>query len=168
METTGTPTEVSAQGSATYRVSARATAPGAALATVKGRAIEFDTSRGGSDEVPGPAEFLCLSLAACLLKNVERLSHLLSFDYAGAEVTVWADRQESPPRFSRFTYELAIDTAEDDRRVELLHRNLRRFGTVYNTLAGSCEVTGTIVVGPDVTARFERPPSDPLRAHTCC
>jgi len=30
---------------------------------------------------------------------------------------------------------MRLVTDEDERRVDLLHRNLRQFGTVYNTLA---------------------------------
>lgn len=33
----------------------------------------------------------------------------------------------------------------EQRHIELLHRNLRQFGTVYNTLAAVCDVHGRIV-----------------------
>jgi uncharacterized OsmC-like protein len=151
-----------------YRVHARATGPGTATGLAKAREVEFDTSRQGSDELPGPAELLAMSLAACLLKNVERFSALLSFGYDGASVTVEAERQDSPPRFTTFRYELRISTDEDPHRVELLHRNLRRSGTVYNTLAATCEVDGTIVAGPNVTETFERPSTDAQRSPPCC
>jgi uncharacterized OsmC-like protein len=152
----------------TYRVDARVVRAGTATGTLKDREIEFDTSRTGDPDVPGPAELLALAFAACLLKNVERFSHLLSFDYDGASVAVTAQRQESPPRFTAFRYELRIRTNEEPHRVALLHRNLQRFGTVYNTLAASCDVEGEIVAGPNVTDAFERPPADPLRSQTCC
>ena len=151
-----------------YRVEARVTGPGVATGRAKGRTIEFDTSRSGSDELPGPAELLILAFAACLLKNVERFSHLLSFDYDGASVAIVAERQEAPPRFTTIRYELRVATAESEHRVELLHRNLRRFGTVYNTLAATCDVDGTIVAGPDATDAFERAPVDALRSQMCC
>jgi hypothetical protein len=102
------------------------------------------------------------------LKNVERFSHLLSFDYDGASVAIEAERQGSPPRFTRIRYELRVATTESEHRVELLHRNLRRSGTVYNTLAATCDVDGTIVAGPEVTDTFERPPGDVLRSQVCC
>ena len=151
-----------------YRVKARVTGPGLATGQAKGRAIEFDTSRTGSDELPGPAELLILAFAACLLKNVERFSHLLSFDYDGASVSIEAERQDTPPRFTTIRYELRVATTESEHRVELLHRNLRRFGTVYNTLATTCDVDGTIVAGPGITDTFERAPVDALRSQMCC
>jgi len=151
-----------------YRVSARVTAPGVATGSVKERTIEFDVSRASSDELPGPAELLALSLGACILKNVERFSHLLSFAYDGAEVTVEAERQDDPPRFTELTYELRIRTDESPHRVELLHRNLRRFGTVYNTLAASCQVDGTIVAGPDEARQLDRHTPAAAMGSACC
>ena len=38
-----------------------------------------------------------------------------------------------------------MSTDEDERRVELLHRNLQRHGTVFNTLAGVCEIEGKLI-----------------------
>jgi len=93
---------------------------------------------------PGPAELLAGAFAACLLKNVARSSALLPFAYRSAEVQVTMHRQEVPPRFTAIEYELMLTTDEPPHRVELLHRNLQKFGTVYNTLAAVCEVTGTV------------------------
>jgi len=150
-----------------YRVSARVAAPGVAIGSAKDREIEFDVGRRSDDELPGPAELLALSLGACMLKNVERFSHLLSFRYEGAEVAVEAERQDDPPRFTKLTYELRIRTDESPHRVELLHRNLRRFGTVFNTLAESCDVDGTIVAGRASIPVVDRPAADRLGGPCC-
>lgn len=93
---------------------------------------------------PGPAELLAAAFAACLMKNIERSSKLIGFAYEGADVLVQARRQDSPPRFVEVDYEVQIVTLEPERRLELLHRNLRQFGTVYNTLAATCDVHGTV------------------------
>ncbi len=161
---TGSPATTS---NARYRVSARVAAPGVAIGSAKDREIEFDVGRQSGDALPGPAELLALSLGACILKNVERFSHLLSFRYEGAEVTVEAERQEDPPRFTKLTYELRIRTDESPHRVELLHRNLRRFGTVYNTLAASCDVDGTIVADRASVPVVDRPVADRLGGRCC-
>jgi uncharacterized OsmC-like protein len=137
---------VSAGGSPTrYEVSARIVAPGRSEITARQSRIAFDSSPGMDDELPGPAELLASAFAACLLKNVERFSEILPFRQSGAWVRVAVERQNAPPRFSRLTYELHVATDEDARRVELLHRNLRSHGTVFNTLASACEVTGELV-----------------------
>lgn len=97
---------------------------------------------------PGPAELLAGAFAACLLKNVARSSAMLPFAYASADVTVTLHRQDAPPRFTALEYTLHLVTPEPAHRVELLHRNLQKFGTVYNTLAAVCDVTGAITSSP--------------------
>jgi hypothetical protein len=51
---------------------------------------------------------------------------------------------EPPPHIARMRYELEIVTEEPEARVELLHRNIQKFGTITNTLSKACEVSGTI------------------------
>jgi hypothetical protein len=41
-------------------------------------------------------------------------------------------------------YDLIVDTDEDDRRLELLHLNVRKFGTVFNTVAAATKLEGVI------------------------
>lgn len=93
---------------------------------------------------PGPAELLAGAFAACLLKNVARSSAMLPFAYESADVTVTLHRQDAPPRFTALEYTLHLVTPEPAHRVELLHRNLQKFGTVYNTIAAVCEVSGSV------------------------
>lgn len=42
-------------------------------------------------------------------------------------------------------YELIVDTDESDRRLELLHTNVRKFGTISNNVAAATALTGRIV-----------------------
>ena len=111
--------------------------PGGA-ATIASRAstIAFDGSAGTGELLPGPADLLAAALAACILKNVERFSGLLPFTYQHARVHVELERQEPPPRIVRARYTLRINTNEPDHRVQLLHRNILRFGIITNTAAG--------------------------------
>lgn len=138
-----------------YEVEARIVGDGVSEVACKASRIAFDSSPGQSAELPGPAELLASAFAACLLKNVERFSEMLPFRQAGAWVRVEVERQNAPPRFARLTYELHIVTDEDDLRVGLLHDNLQKYGTVFNTLAAACEVSG------DVIAERETPPPAP-------
>jgi hypothetical protein len=41
-------------------------------------------------------------------------------------------------------YEIIVDTDEDDRRLELLHTNIRKYGTISNTVAKATRLEGTI------------------------
>ncbi len=131
-----------------YHVHAESILGGAATAYAKGREIPFDAAAGQGDSLPGPADLLTAAFAACALKNVERFSSLLPFRYERASIDVTAERQDSPPRIISVRYVLAVTSDEPPRRVELLHDNLRRFGTIYNTLAAVADVDGEIRVVP--------------------
>jgi uncharacterized OsmC-like protein len=127
-----------------YRVSAKVIEKGRSAATFPQEEVVFDTSTQKPHEVPGPAELLLASLAACTLKNLERFSHILPFEYSKAEIVVEGERQDAPPKFLRFRYVLTIKTDEPDSRIELLKRNIERYGTIYNTLAMSTPIEGRI------------------------
>lgn len=130
----------------TYTVRARTTGGGCAEADLAKRTVAFDASwAAGPSGLPGPAELLAGAFAACLLKNLERAGQLLGFSYNEAEVDVIARRQDTPPKFVEVTYELRVRTDESERRVDLVHLNLRKYGTVYNTLAATCDVHGRVV-----------------------
>jgi uncharacterized OsmC-like protein len=128
----------------TYSVTARVSAPGHAEIDAGTDTLPIDA--GWATEPsghPGPAELLAAAFAACLVKNLERSGQLLDFHYESARVIVTARRQDAPPKFVEIGYELVITTSESDHRVQLVHRNLQNYGTVYNTLAAVCDVHGT-------------------------
>ncbi len=129
----------------TYTVEAERIAPGISVARTREAAIQFDSSPGLADDRFGPADLLGAALAACLLKNVERFAALLPFRYEAASVRVTLEREDRPPRIARIRYRLVLTTDEPPRRVDLLERNLLRFGTVLNTLSTACEVRGEVV-----------------------
>ena len=84
---------------------------------------------------------------------------MLPFEQHGASVRVTAERQQTPPRFTTIRYELRIVTDEPQERVDLLQRNLAKYGTVYNTLAEVCEVSGTVLAErPDLAEARGEPP----------
>lgn len=152
--------------STSYEVEARIVRPGRSEIISKASRISFDSSPRLGEELPGPAELLAGAFAACLLKNVERFSEMLPFRQEGASVRVMLERQDQPPRFHRVSYELRVVTDEEPRRVELLHHNLRAHGTVFNTLAATCEIVGDLVVVPPAPAavRVAELPVDVARA----
>lgn len=128
----------------TYQATGNVRAGGEGRLTAHGLAIPFDGTSGRVDALAGPADLLCAALAACILKNVERFSHLLPFHYVSASVEVIAEREEPPPRIMRMRYRLLVVTEEPAHRVELLHKNVRKFGTISNTLGAACELSGEI------------------------
>lgn len=128
----------------TYTVSAQVRPGGDAFANARTSILPFDATAQSGDVLPGPADLLCVALSACILKNVERFSHILPFRYESASIEVSADREAPPPRIVRMHYHLRIVSDEPANRVDLLHKNIRRCGTITSTLAAACEVTGEI------------------------
>ena len=70
---------------------------------------------------------------------------MLPFEYTGASVDVELERQDSPPRIVRASYRLVLDTDEPVPRCELLQRNIMKFGTISNTLALACTLSGSML-----------------------
>jgi uncharacterized OsmC-like protein len=60
--------------------------------------IKADTGSISDGFRPGPAELLCASLATCLLKNIERYSEMLPFEYDVATVEVKPNDRTHHPR----------------------------------------------------------------------
>ncbi len=127
-----------------YHVTARRIDSHGSLANTKQAMIELDTDMAGRQDGFNPAEMLLASLAACILKGTERVIPILEFDMRGIEVSINGVRQDNPPKMISITYEIVVDTDESDTRLDLLHRNLQKYGTIYNTLAGATELSGSI------------------------
>lgn len=127
-----------------YTVSARRIDTHGSEATTKAATIVLDTDMAGRPDAFNPAELLLASLAACMLKGTERVLPMLDFALSGISVSLKSVRQDSPPKIMRIDYEIIVDTQESDARLALLHRNLQKFGTIYNTLAEATELSGTI------------------------
>ena len=133
-----------------YAVTAATTDDGVAEVVAHRTTMSFDRAWPTTEQpvLPGPAELLASAFAACAIKNVERFSQVLPFAYDRAEIDVELKRTDRPPRFDRIEYVLRLVTDEPDARVDLLARNLAKHGTVYNTLAAGCEISGRIETTP--------------------
>ena len=144
------PGSTSVTATQTYAARGTLRAGGEGQLDAHGLATPFDGTAGRLDALPGPADVLCAALCACILKNVERFSHMLPFRYESASVEVVAEREEPPPRIVGIRYHLRVVTDEPAHRVEILHKNVRKFGTITNTLAAACELSGEIeAVAPE-------------------
>ncbi len=127
-----------------YEVNARRVDAHASIANCKSAEIVLDTDLNGRIDAFNPAELFLAAIAACMLKGIERVTPMLNFDLHGVEVRVHAVRQDAPPRIVSVRYELVVDTPETDQRLALLHTNVRKYGTIYNTVAGATDLDGTI------------------------
>ena len=69
---------------------------------------------------------------------------MLKFSLHSVEVRLEGVRQDVPPKMESITYEIIVDTDENERRLELLHDNVRKYGTVFNTIAPGTQLTGRL------------------------
>ena len=106
--------------------------------------IALDTDLAGNPNAFNPAELLLAALSACIIKGIERITPIVSFSLRGVEVNVDGIRQDAPPGMASITYEIVVDTDESDRRLELLHDNVKKFGTVFNTVAPGTQLSGVL------------------------
>lgn len=127
-----------------YSISARRIDGHAGEAICKNARISIDIDPAGNPDAFNPAELLLASVAACMLKGIERITPILKFRLEGVEIRVQGRRQDDPPKMISITYEIAVKSDETDQRLELLHYNVRRYGTVFNTLTGATELSGTL------------------------
>jgi len=114
------------------------------VAECKDAALTLDTALAGRRDAFNPAELLLAALSACMIKGIERVAPMLKFSFRGVEVRVHGVRQDVPPRMERIDYEILVQTDEPDHRLELLHENVKKYGTVFNTVAPGTILNGVL------------------------
>ena len=127
-----------------YIISASSSSKSTASIKIKESEINFGIVPESSDTLPNPAELFLASFSACILKNIERFSQLMNFTYTKAEIVVKATRVEKPPRMDAVNYELKIYSRDKKLNIDLLKKNIEKFGTIFNTVKSSCTINGTV------------------------
>ena len=111
---------------------------------IKESDISFGITPESADSLPNPAELFLGAFASCILKNVERFSVLMNFEYTNAQIIVKGTRFEKPPRMDKINYELIIYSQDNNLNIGLLKKNIEKFGTIFNTVKSSCAIIGEI------------------------
>jgi len=128
-----------------YKITAQVLPPGTAKAEANQSEIQFDATSGRDNVLPNPAELLLTSLAACMLKNVQRYSEILKIPYRKARVAIHGERNDKPPYIKAINYKLEVETDADERKINNWHKNILKFGTITNTLNRACEINGEMI-----------------------
>jgi uncharacterized OsmC-like protein len=128
-----------------YHVSAHRIDSHGSLVSAKEASLLADTDLAGRRDAFNPVELLLGALSACLIKGAERVLPVLDFKLRGIEVSLHAVRQDSPPKLLSIDYVITVETDEPEHRIELLHKNIRRYGTISNTLTIAVPLSGSIV-----------------------
>ncbi|MDE3172279.1 MAG: OsmC family protein [Gemmatimonadota bacterium] len=128
----------------TFDVVARRVDAHGSVASCKAASIGLDTDLAGDPSAFNPAELLLAALSGCMIKSIERVAPIMKFQFRGVAVHVHGVRQDVPPRMETVTYEIVVDTDEPDRRLAVLHENVKRYGTVFNTVAPGTALRGML------------------------
>ena len=128
-----------------FDLAARRLSAHASQASCKRATIALDTDMAGNLDAFNPAELLLAALAACMIKGIERVVPILKFELRGVEVRVHGVRQDVPPRMESISYEIEVDTDEPEHRLSLLHENVKKYGTVFNTVAPGTDLSGLLI-----------------------
>lgn len=128
----------------TFTVAARRVDAHGSLVSCKDAELVLDTDLAGRRDAFNPAELLLAALSACIIKGIERVTPILKFQLRGVEVRVEGVRQDVPPKMESITYEIIVDSDESDARLALLHENVKKYGTVFNTVAPGTQLTGRL------------------------
>ena len=131
-----------------FRVSAKRIDAHGTLAECKDASITLDTDLSGRRDAFNPAELLLAALAACMIKGIERVTPILKFKLNGVDIRLHGVRQDVPPKMESIDYEIFVDTDEPDHRLELLHHNVKQYGTVFNTVAPGTQLSGRLLRAP--------------------
>jgi uncharacterized OsmC-like protein len=127
-----------------FHVVAHRTDAHGSVARCKNAELSLDTDLAGRLDAFNPAELLLAALSACMIKGIERVTPMLKFQLRGVEVRVHGVRQDVPPRLESIDYEILVDSDESDQRLALLHDNVRKYGTVFNTVAPGTRLSGVL------------------------
>jgi uncharacterized OsmC-like protein len=127
-----------------FTITARRQDAHGSVASCKETSLMLDTDLAGRRDAFNPAELLLAALSACMIKGIERVAPLLKFSFRGVDVRVHGVRQDVPPRLEQITYDIVVDTDEPDTRLALLHENVKKYGTVFNTVAPGTSLTGVL------------------------
>lgn len=128
----------------TFHVSSHRVDAHGSLSRCKNADIALDTDLAGRPDAFNPAELLLAALSACMIKGIERVVPILKFELRGVQVIVDGVRQDVPPRMESIRYQIIVDTDESDRRIDLLHDNVKKYGTVFNTVAPGTDLSGVM------------------------
>jgi uncharacterized OsmC-like protein len=127
-----------------FQVESRRIDEHGSISQCKNAEITLDIDLAENLNAFNPAELLLAALSACIIKGIERVTPLLQFSLKGVHVRVRGVRQDTPPKMESIDYEIIIDTDEPDRRLELLHENVKKYGTVFNTVAPGTTLRGVL------------------------
>lgn len=128
----------------TFQVTANRLDANGSQVHAKQTGLVIDTSLGGRLDALNPVELLLAALSACFIKGIERVAGTLGIEYDSVHVSLTAHRPVDEARIDDIAYVIRIGSEADQSKLDLLHKNLMKFGTIYNTIKPGTKLTGEI------------------------
>lgn len=128
----------------TFEVTANRIDSAGSLVHSKQSELIIDTGLAGRPDALNPVELLLAALSACIIKGIERVAGTLGIEYNTVNVSLTAHRPVDEARIDDITYVIRIGTKADRAKLDLLHKNLMKFGTIYNTVKSGTRLSGEI------------------------
>jgi uncharacterized OsmC-like protein len=128
-----------------FELTAKRLSNTASEARSKDVTLEIDSGINARSDALSPMELLLASQAACFLKGIERTAPTLNFEFTGVKVKMHATRPVLEARIDEISYLIEIETNESDERLEMMHKNLKKHGTIYNTISAGTSLRGELV-----------------------
>jgi uncharacterized OsmC-like protein len=128
-----------------FELTAKRLSNTASEARSKDVTLEIDSGINPRSDALSPMELLLASQAACFLKGIERTAPTLNIEFTGVKVKMHATRPVLEARIDEISYLIEIETNESDERLELMHKNLKKHGTIYNTISAGTSLRGELV-----------------------
>jgi uncharacterized OsmC-like protein len=113
-----------------------------AISTCAQMKLQGNHTEEGDDDAFNPVEFLIATVAARMVKGIERVGAALQFQLEGVQVRIHGKRRGSLPKMVDITYELIVDTQEPEHRLAVLHKDVRNY--IAATVAAAVTLVGTI------------------------
>jgi uncharacterized OsmC-like protein len=128
----------------TFEVTANRVDAAGSIVKAKQAELVIDTGLSGRPDALNPVELLLAALSACIIKGIERVADTLGIEYDSVHVALTAHRPEEEARIDDISYVITVGTSADQAKLELLHKNLMKFGTIYNTVKSGTRLSGEI------------------------
>jgi uncharacterized OsmC-like protein len=128
-----------------FELTARRLSDNASEVQSKDVTLGIDSGISPRSDALSPMELLLAAQAACFLKGIERTAPTLNFEFSEVNIKLNATRPVLEARIEEIQYLIEIKTLESDERLELLHKNLKKHGTIYNTISAGTNLHGQLV-----------------------
>jgi uncharacterized OsmC-like protein len=129
----------------TFEVTAHRVDASGSQVHAKQAELVIDTSMPGRLDALNPVELLLAALSACFIKGIERVAGTLDIEYDSVDVSLTAHRPVDEARIDDISYVVTVGTTTDQAKLELLHKNLMKFGTIFNTVKSGTRITGSVI-----------------------